>query len=129
VPARATAHGYPQRVGPIATLRWTRRLRRHGAAVGVILTVCFAVAAHHGAWTHEDPHHGGVGTMALIEDCLGIFAATATLVAIAVGFSRLGRSRPATLLGTAGLVAPLSLDLPLPRAGPSASRLLCVVRR
>jgi hypothetical protein len=116
-------------VGPIATLRWTRRLRRHGAALSAIVVLSVALAAHHGVWSTDDPHHGGMGTMTLVEVCLGVFAAVATVVAAAVGFIRLRRWRPPATLGTARRMVPLSLDLPRSRAGPSACRLLCVIRR
>ena len=122
--------GYPRTVGPIATLRFVRRLRRHRAALSAICALSFALAAHHGAWAKQDAHHaGGTGAVTVAEVCLGVFAAVAAAAAVTVGLIRLGRWRPATSLGAAGLLAPAQLNLPQPRAGPATFRFLSVDRR
>jgi hypothetical protein len=116
-------------VGPIATLRFVRRLRRHRAALSAICALSVALAAHHGAWAKQDAHHAGMGAVNVAEVCLGVFAAVAAAAAVTVGLIRLGRWRPAASLGAAGLLAPAQLDLPRPRAGPATFRCLSVDRR
>jgi hypothetical protein len=112
----------------LAIHRSTRRLRRHTAAVLIVLALGAIIAVHHSAIAGGETQHAGMGTV--IELCLGVFTAVGVAVAaVALGLRSLGRwDTPARLrpLGVRLVARWLTLE---PRAGPPGQPLLCVWQR
>jgi hypothetical protein len=112
----------------LAIRRSTRRLRRHTAAVLIVLALGALIAVHHSAIAGGEMHHGGMGTV--IELCLGVVTAVGVAVAaIRLGLRSLGRwDTPPRLLPLGVRLAARWPTLE-PRAGPLAQPLLCGWRR
>ena len=112
----------------LAIRRSTRRMRRHTAAVLVVLALGALIAVHHSAIAGGEMDHAGMGTA--IELCLGVFTAVGVAVAaVGLGLRSLGRwDAPPRLLPLAVRLAARRLTLE-PRAGPPGQPLLCVWRR
>lgn len=105
-------------------------MRRFGGRGGVLLAVLAVsgtIAMHHSFVSAGDMHHdAGIG--AAVELCLGVIAAGAAAVAVAVGVVGLGRWRPPETPAD-GLALAFSSPLPRVRAGPAFLSQLCVRRR
>ena len=112
----------------LAVHRSTRRLRRHTAALLVVLALGAIITVHHTAIAGGAMHDAGMGTA--IELCLGVFTAVGVAVAaVGLALRALGRwNTPPRLLPLGRLVAVRRLSLE-PRAGPPGQPLLCVWRR
>jgi len=114
-------------MGPITIRRWIRRLRRHAAALLLVLWLGGAIALHHGDFAPGGMHHDTA--TAAVQLCLGAFTAIgAAVAAIALGIVVLGRWPTFALLGTgSSLMVWRNGSRPRVRAGPSPS-LVCVWR-
>jgi hypothetical protein len=115
-------------VSPLAIRRLTCRLRRHAAALLVVLALGGLVAVHHSAIAMDHMHHDGMA--AVIELCVGVVTALgAGVAAIAVRRrSPRGWPRPKQL-ATVGVLNVATRTTPDPRAGPASLPLLCAWRR
>lgn len=104
-------------------------MRRHDAALLVIIALGAAIAVHHSGIAMGDMHHAD-GVEGAIELCLGVFAAVGAAVAVvALGMVALGRWRPPTVACAVGLSRVAAAAGPRARAGPTLVSLLCVCRR
>ena len=119
--------GYAQPVSALRIRRLSRRFRGHGGALLAVLGVCAAIAMHHSAVSAGDMHHDG-GMAAAVELCLGVIAAGAAAVAVAIAVVGLRQSRPPRILAAtpAAVVKPPLVRV---RAGPALLSELCVRRR
>jgi hypothetical protein len=115
-------------VSALAIRRLSRRFSARGGVLVAVVAVSGAIAMHHSVVSAGDLHHGGA-MAAAVELCLGVMAAGAAVVAIAIGVLGLGRWRPPEILAANGLAAALRSPIPRVRAGPSLLSLLCVRRR
>jgi hypothetical protein len=93
-----------------------------------VIALSGAIAMHHSVVSPSDMHHGG-GMAAAVELCLGVMAAGAAAVAVAIGVVGLGRWRPPQILAGDGLAVAIGSPVPRMRAGPAFLSLLCVRRR
>ena len=104
-------------------------MRRHDAALLVILAVGSAMAVHHSGIALGNMHHAD-GIDVAVELCVGVFTAVGTAVAVvALGMVALGRWRPAMVACAVGLSQVAEAVGPRTRAGPALGLLLCVCRR
>lgn len=86
-----------------------------------------AIAVHHGALSTDDMHHE-MDAGAVVEMCLGIFAAVgAAFTAVAFGIVALRRRRPVFAFAPPPLPA-VRVPAPRGRDGPDLLLLLCVCR-
>jgi hypothetical protein len=109
-----------------------RLMRRFGGRGGVLLAVVVvsgALAMHHSVVVVFGDMHHDAGVGAAVELCLGVMAAGAAAVAVAIGIAGLGRSRPLEILGADRLAVAFSSRFPRVRAGPALLSQLCVRRR
>ena len=128
-PAQREGRRYARDVSLLAIHRAARRLRRHDAALLVILALGAAIAAHHSGIAMGDVHHAD-GVDGAVVLCLGVFAAVGAAVAVvALGMVALGRWRPPTVACAAGLSRVAAAVAPRARGGPTLVSLLCVCRR
>lgn len=114
-------------MSPIAIRGRLRRYRHRLALVAAILALGAMVSLHHSA-PSMGHMHDDMGAGAVVELCLGVFAAVgAAVVAIALGVIELGRWRQAILLAPLTIAA-ARIPAPCGRDGPAVLRLLCVRR-
>jgi hypothetical protein len=115
-------------MGPLAVRRHLRRLRRHAAAVLLVLSLGGAVAV-----AHAQPAMGGMHddmAMTPLQVCAGVFSAVgATVVAVCLGLIALGRWPTPPVLVAGALRAASGAPCPRARAGPPRLLLVCVWRR
>ena len=114
-------------MSPIA-IRGLLRRRRQIVAIVAIVALGAAVAAHHSPLSMGDMHHQ-TGAGAMVQLCLGVFAAVgAAVVAIALGVIELGRRRTTLLFAPPTLAFGAPVTAPRGRDGPALLCLLCVHR-
>jgi hypothetical protein len=112
----------------MAIRRTMCRFNGRGGVLLAVVIVSGAIAMHHSVVASGDMHHDA-GMGAAIELCLGVMAAGAAAVAIAIGVARLGRWRPPGILAPDGLASAFSSPVARVRAGPALLSELCVRRR
>lgn len=115
-------------MSPLAIRRVSRRVSARSAALLAVFALSGAIAMHHGFVSTAHMHHDA-GMTAAVELCLGVIAASAAAIAIAIGVVGLGRYRPARELTAHGLVLAIQAPDVRTRAGPGLLSLLCVRRR
>lgn len=114
-------------MSPILIRGLLRRHRQRLALIGAIVALTAMVAAHHSAMSMGEMHDD-MGAGAVVEMCLGVFAAVgAAVVAVALGIIELGRWRRALLFAPVS-VAAAAVPAARGRDGPAVRRLLCVCR-
>lgn len=111
----------------LGTRYWSRRFRRQGAGVLLVVVLAGMIAFHHGRTSVAHVEHDGM--TAVVELCVGAFTAVGTAIAaVTLGVLALGRwpTQLCPLLGGGLVVA--TTRAPGARAGPRLLSELCVWR-
>jgi hypothetical protein len=115
-------------VSPLAIRHLPHRFSARRSVLFAVIVLSGAIAMHHSFVSAGDMHHDA-GITAAVELCLGVLAAGAAAVSLAIGVLALVRYRPPRVLSGDGSAVAVSVPVVRNRAGPALLCLLCVRKR